>query len=331
MKELFDRADMDLILQRRELHIILDALPTPISWAAMPSGEIRFTNRAFRKTFGYPEGQFKTVDDWISQTYVHESQQAISRARWLKLWLAEQSGISEVSPIEVEVRCADGTLLTIQHRGILLHDINVAIASFEDITAHKQVEQALNRIAFEDPLTGLANRRALQERWMHEIEPAQMYRSPFIAVLLLDLDGFKGVNDRFGHDVGDDTLVVTAQRLRSCVRAHDVVCRLGGDEFAILLPHLEHPQQAAHICQRITDAMQEPFKLAGYSFSLGASAGVSLYPQHGCTLHDLMKCADTALYRIKKARKGGWGWYAPPPPELPSHEPAHTGPWQKGE
>lgn len=311
LKELLERAESDLILSKRELHIMLDAIPVPLSWAIIPGGEIQLVNRAFRKTFGYPDGHFQSVDQWIDETYIRESDRTLSRARWYELWTKQDSGISEIDTIEIQVRCADGSILTVRHKGILLHDISIGIATFEDITALKLVEEALHRIAFEDPLTGLPNRRALQARWMQEMEHGHIGRPPFLALLLLDLDGFKTINDQFGHDVGDETLVAVGARLQASIRSNDLACRLGGDEFLVLLSGLNTPEVAETVCQRIWEAFQSPLPLSDRNVQIGVSIGMSLYPTHSSELSDLMKQADLALYAVKKQHKGGWGWFEP--------------------
>ena len=112
MKEFLERAGKAGALSFRDLHIILDALPIPLSWATLPEGEIRFLNRAFTKTFGYPEGAFPTVDDWIDGAYPREHHRKESRRLWNDLWLARAEGISEIDACEIEILCADKTIRT---------------------------------------------------------------------------------------------------------------------------------------------------------------------------------------------------------------------------
>lgn len=311
MRELLERAANGANLPFRDLHIILDALPTPLSWATLPGGQIRFVNRFFTNTFGYADGEFSTVDDWIDRAYLLEEDRRQARVRWKELWEVESTGIAEVEPFEVQVLCADGSIRTVQHRGILLHEVGVGIATFEDISDRKLAEDVLRRIAFEDPLTGLPNRRVLQERWSKSM-PISGGPEGMAALLLIDLDGFKGINDRFGHDGGDEVLTEVARRLCDSVGISGLVCRLGGDEFVVLLPHLRTLEQVEQLCWRIETALARPFALAARPITLGASIGASLYPQDGRDLHDLLKRADEALYRLKTLRKGGWGWFKVP-------------------
>lgn len=306
MREYLERVGDGGLRSSRDLHIILDALPVPLSWATIPNGNIQFVNRAFRRTFGYPDGAFATADQWIDATYVHEEQRRKSRERWASLWRGEMAGFSEIEGIEIDVRCADGTILTVMHRGVILHDLGVGVAIFADISERKRHEEAVARLAYRDPLTGLPNRRLLQERWR-----MTMGGGP-AALLLVDLDGFKPVNDRHGHDVGDDVLCGVAARLSENVGGGDLVCRLGGDEFGILIPNAGDLAQVAATCDRLTSAISTPFSTAGELIGIGASIGVSLYPHHGSELQQLFRLADQALYRIKRAGKGGWEWSSRP-------------------
>lgn len=312
MKELFERAENGKLLSPRELHIILDAVPVPLSWALLPGGEIQFVNRTFKRVFGYGDESFPTVDDWIDRAYVDDAERELARHRWQHLWQPEASGISEVEVIELRVRCADGSVLTVQHRGILLHDIGIGIATFEDISARKQAEEALHRISFEDPLTGTGNRRALQARWLDETSSTAAAAGRLLAVLLIDLDDFKPVNDAMGHEIGDAVLAAVAGRLRECIRGSDLLFRIGGDEFVILLPDLRAPGQVEALCRRIGHAFDAPFGGADQAIRLGATIGASLWPQDGIDLRELLRQADEALYRLKRTRKGGWEWYRAP-------------------
>lgn len=316
MKELFERAENGKLTSRRDLHIILDALPVPLFWKLLSSGEIQFVNRAFKRTFGYDDHSFRTIDDWIEQACVLDTTPAEARKTWEALVPQVKTGaISEVDAMEVRVRCADGTLLTVQHRAILLHDIGIGIATFENITAHKKAEEALHRLSYNDPLTGAGNRRALQERWGAEIASLSAAGAPLLGVLLIDLDDFKPVNDTLGHDVGDAVLTLVAGRLRDCIRDSDLLFRIGGDEFVILLPGLQNHGQVEALCGRIAHSFDAPFDADGKVIPLGATIGASLWPRDGNDLRELLRQADEALYRVKKTRKGGWEWYHAPPPQ----------------
>jgi diguanylate cyclase (GGDEF)-like protein len=158
----------------------------------------------------------------------------------------------------------------------------------------------MRRFALRDPLTGLANRRVLDERIDYEIARHTRQDEPFV-VLALDLDGFKAVNDRFGHEAGDEVLRATAAALLDAVRAQDTVVRLGGDEFCILAPQTDG-QRASHLTARVLDS------LAGLSVGLSglsASVGAAVFPQDGTTPTALLAAADAAALEAKRRRRAG--------------------------
>jgi diguanylate cyclase (GGDEF)-like protein len=165
-----------------------------------------------------------------------------------------------------------------------------------DITSRKQAELGLRRLAHTDPLTGLANRLLLAERIELGVEGLETHAAG-IALLMLDLDGFKAVNDTYGHAIGDELLMMVARRLRGSLRPSDLVARLGGDEFAVLLERVDH-HQALAAAQRLLIAVNAPFQFSRGTISLGASIGLMHAPDARGAL-DLMRDADVAMYRAK--------------------------------
>jgi len=162
--------------------------------------------------------------------------------------------------------------------------------------------KTLESQALNDPLTGLANRRLLAERMSLALVHARRDLSA-MAVIYLDLDGFKQVNDSFGHGVGDVLLKMVAERLVAAVRDEDIVARLGGDEFIIALWRLSGTDYAARVALRAIEAVSRPYSIEGTSVSITASAGVSIFPYHGEDAETLIKNADLALYEAKRAGK----------------------------
>jgi diguanylate cyclase (GGDEF)-like protein len=170
-------------------------------------------------------------------------------------------------------------------------------------------------LARHDALTGLPNRLALQEVLGHAV--AMAGRDQKSAVLCLDLDRFKAVNDTFGHPTGDRLLQAVALRLLASVRDVDTVSRLGGDEFVVLLVGLDMPEHAAIVARRIVRSLSEPFDLDGQVVCIGSSIGIALTPQDATSAVTLLKCADTALYRAKLEEKGSWRFFKP---EMDAHQ-----------
>ncbi|MBS1214423.1 MAG: diguanylate cyclase, partial [Proteobacteria bacterium] len=166
------------------------------------------------------------------------------------------------------------------------------VGVFSDITQLKDDAARLDFLAHHDPLTGLPNRLLLYARLQHGLDVAHRERRS-LALLILDLDRFKDVNDSFGHLAGDELLQKVAQRLTSRLRGIDTVTRLGGDEFAVLLDDLAHPQDAALVATEIIDALGEPWSLSNSAeVRIGASVGISLFPEHGKTTEELLHHAD---------------------------------------
>ena len=173
---------------------------------------------------------------------------------------------------------------------------------------YKQLEshsRALEALALHDALTGLPNRRLLMDRLSLAIAHAHRYQGT-MAMMFLDLDGFKQINDTLGHDAGDALLKAVATRLVAAVRQEDTVARLGGDEFVIALWELNHADAVPALVSKVVQAVSQPYCLQGRSVSVTASVGVSIYPTHGREVDTLMKSADLALYEAKRAGKNDY-------------------------
>jgi len=172
------------------------------------------------------------------------------------------------------------------------------IALARDITDRKAVEQQIEYQAYHDSLTGLANRRLFQEHLSLALALAQR-REKQVAVLFLDLDHFKVINDSLGHTIGDALLQQVARRLRNAVRDGDTVARVGGDEFTIVLQELLHAQDAAVVAQKVLRTIAAPMEIAGHKLYVTASIGITLFPADGEDAETLLKNADAAMYRAK--------------------------------
>lgn len=179
-----------------------------------------------------------------------------------------------------------------------------------DVTDRKQSEETIHHLAYHDALTDLPNRRMYVQQLTKEMMQAKRFQSN-LAVLFLDLDRFKDVNDSFGHDVGDMLLIEAAKRLQACLKPGDVVARLGGDEFTIMQNQLQDRSEATALAEQIMYQLQRPFELDGHIFNVSCSIGIALYPQDGDNPEDLLKRADTALYTVKSRGKNGYDFFDP--------------------
>jgi diguanylate cyclase (GGDEF)-like protein/PAS domain S-box-containing protein len=176
------------------------------------------------------------------------------------------------------------------------------VVTFADISDRKE-KAVLSKMAYYDPLTQLPNRRLLTDRLSMAIASGRRRRLR-LAVIFLDLDLFKQINDTLGHDAGDQVLIEVAHRLCQCVREGDTVSRLGGDEFVILQVELEDQTAAACLAERVIASIKQTMQVSGYQLNITASIGIALYPEDGSDPDTLLKCADNAMYRAKNVGRG---------------------------
>lgn len=190
-------------------------------------------------------------------------------------------------------------------------NITGAVFVFQDISKRKETEAQLIRNAFYDGLTELPNRVLFLDRLRQTIERSKRRNDYYFAVLFLDLDGFKEINDRFGHGIGDDFLVAIARRLESCLRGGDTVARFGGDEFTVLLEDIKDITDATNVAKRIQDSLRLPLNLNGYQLSTTASIGITWNFSHYEEPATLLRDADIAMYRAKRQGKATYAIFNP--------------------
>ncbi|RLA73246.1 MAG: PAS domain S-box protein [Epsilonproteobacteria bacterium] len=196
------------------------------------------------------------------------------------------------------------------------HNCIGIIESVRDITAHLDVQDKLRKQkdvlthqAHHDYLTGLPNRVLFHERLFQAVKKTARRQDAF-ALFFIDLDRFKQINDSLGHKVGDEVLQITADRLNSIIRKEDTLARLGGDEFTILMGKLNEPQDASRMAQKILDILAKPIHIADHILYISSSIGISLYPEDDTDAHNLLKYADTAMYKAKDAGKNNFQFYS---------------------
>jgi diguanylate cyclase (GGDEF)-like protein len=175
--------------------------------------------------------------------------------------------------------------------------------------ARKQAEQNLRFVATHDPLTALPNRTMFGDRLSQALAQARRYNRR-LALLFVDLDGFKVVNDTFGHDAGDVLLKEIASRLRTCLREGDVIGRIGGDEFVVLIEEFNDAERLALVAQKILETVARPVLVRGQECQVTSSVGISAYPQDGRDSQALLRNADSAMYRAKEQGKNRFYFYS---------------------
>ena len=214
---------------------------------------------------------------------------------------------------ELWMRQPDGSATALQASWVVLRDqegsAQNTVLFVKDLTEKLAAQQRIEQLAYTDVLTGLPNRLMLTERVNHALRLAERTGNGF-AVLFLDLDRFKSINDSLGHLFGDKVLIEIAQRLKTCLRQTDTLCRLGGDEFVIHL-HDADTVGAEITAQRITEALERPVHIDKMDFTLSCSLGIAMYPGDGKTLDELIQHADTAMYQVKERGKGHYRFYRP--------------------
>jgi diguanylate cyclase (GGDEF)-like protein len=218
-------------------------------------------------------------------------------------------GLSVVLPVEPYHRLANsshrtiGTVhLVLWLAGLLGIFFGYRVMAPKEVARLAAERQILN-LAYFDGLTGLVNRQLFEDRLRHSLALARRNDSQ-VGLLYVDLDRFKPVNDRYGHEAGDQVLVEAAERLKECVRGADTVARIGGDEFGVILEALVHRQEAILAARRINEAFARPFLVMGHECHVGASVGIGCYPEDGEEFETLLAKADKEMYRAKKEQRG---------------------------
>jgi diguanylate cyclase (GGDEF)-like protein/PAS domain S-box-containing protein len=271
-----------------------------------PDGHLIWSNSWLRKMLGYAQQELSQLTVWqISHPDdVHATD--LDRKRL-------HAGELESLRIEKRYICKDGSTIWVKiataprydGKGRLLYDVAIV----EDITPRKLAEARIQYLATHDELTGLPNRVIFVELLTHALEGAQR-RNHKCAVLFVDLDRFKIVNDSLGHEAGDQVLKQVAQRLRACVRSSDVVARFGGDEFIVLLDPVTDEAATAAVAATILAAMLKPVRIMSYECRVTASIGIARYPEDATDAPTLMKQADMGMYLAKDEGKNNFQFYS---------------------
>lgn len=269
-----------------------------------PDGITVFESPAASRVLGYGAGRLIGRNPFES---IHPRD--VGRVR--EVFEQVVRGETQPSPVEFRFRRADGSWIHLEAVGTnLLHypGIEGVVLTSRDITQRKLAEERIQYLAQHDTLTDLPNRALMRDRLNISLAQAQRW-DQVVAVLLIDLDRFKVLNDTFGPAVGDEILREMAQRLRQCTREGDTVARLGGDEFMVLLPNLASPQGAATVAQKVLQSVAQPLHILGQEIVMSASIGLSLFPNDAKDPDDLIRNADTAMYSAKRMGRSNYQFY----------------------
>ncbi len=272
------------------------------------TGEAKFSPEYY-EMLGYAPGEFPAnQQEWLSRIHPDEREAVLGKIR------EEMALHQDMYVAEYRIRAKDGRYLWIQGRGkCIAFDAGGCptrmVGINLDVTERKKNELQISFLAYHDKLTGLPNRTLFFDRLSQAMSQARRSNN-LVALLYLDLDGFKPVNDEFGHDAGDEVLKMVAQRMLACVRGVDTVARLGGDEFAVILGGLNDPKVVESVAEKILQGFAQSMTLPnGIDCRVGASIGISMFPNDGAEMDRLLASADVAMYDSKRRGKNTFTFF----------------------
>lgn len=274
-----------------------------------PDGKVSYLNVVAERMTGWSRddaiGQpladvFRIIDGTTREAATNPAQRAIADDRTVGL------------AADCVLIRRDGAEFAIEDSAAPIHDrdgaVTGAVIVFHDVSESRSMAEKMAYLAQHDFLTGLANRALLTERLTQAIRLAKRHQKQ-LALLFVDLDDFKRINDSMGHTVGDQLLKLVADRLVTCVRSTDTVCRQGGDEFVILLAEIEHPQDAASVADKLITALAVPQLVGDQELMVTLSVGISVYPDDSHDLDTVMQNADTAMYQAKASGRNNFKFF----------------------
>ncbi len=304
--EIIERARMQDVLIEREARIrrlIESNIIGVFFWNG--SGVIEDANEAFLRIVGYSSEE-------LQSGRVHWTDMTPERFHAADaLAFEELHKVGACAPYEKEFTRKDGAVVPVLIGGAFFEGSRSSGVAFVlDLSARKQAEERIRFMAHHDALTGLPNRQLLQDRMIQAIALCRRTGTQ-LAVLFIDLDDFKRINDSLGHEVGDRLLQMVAERLQACPREGDSIARLGGDEFVLTASTLSDDNDAGLIARKTLDMLSTPFVVDGHQLHVTASIGISVYPVDGLDVETLMRTADTALYHAKENGRSNYRFFTP--------------------
>ncbi|OMF61549.1 hypothetical protein BK139_06845 [Paenibacillus sp. FSL R5-0490] len=293
------RAELAMKKSEEQYRLIADNM-TDLVTTIDTGGRITYASPSYETILGFPP---QSLVNQLAFDLVHPEDRMNVENQFVKAITTKESQVAEF-----RFKHATGYWIWVEAHGKPVVNEGGQVLYLQvvsrDVSERRMLEEKLSYMAFHDTLTGLPNRSLFQERAEQALKEAKRYGRK-LAIMYLDLDKFKHINDTLGHDVGDALLQQFSERVKSCLRESDTLARQGGDEFTILLPELNDVGDAAMIAERILMKLQDPWVIGEYEFHTTSSIGISLYPHDGASYRELLKSADSALYEAKRCGRNG--------------------------
>jgi diguanylate cyclase (GGDEF)-like protein/PAS domain S-box-containing protein len=260
----------------------------------MPDGKVFNVNVGFENITGYSAKELMGRSILETNFWIDKLEHTVAIKELLKK--------GNIQNVELKFRKKSGEIMTglLSADIIIINNEKIILSSISDISERKRTEEHITHLAQHDALTDLPNRVLFEDRLKQAIALAGRNKE-LLALMYLDIDFFKQINDNFGHTVGDSVLMGVARRMLDSVRKSDTVARIGGDEFVVLLQEIKEGNEALFIAEQIRLALNRPFELAGHFISTSPSIGLVLYPEHGADELQLIRNADIAMYKAKES------------------------------
>jgi diguanylate cyclase (GGDEF)-like protein/PAS domain S-box-containing protein len=306
IKDITERKNIEEALKKERQHFLTLTEDAPFGIIVVEKdGTFTYVNEKFHELFGYTLEDIPNGKEWLCKAFPDEDDRQTVITTWLED--AKELKKSEQKPRIFTITCKDHSRKIINFISVQL-DTGITLVTCEDITERVQAEETIRHMAYHDILTGLPNRKLFFDRLAMAMARADRNQGK-VAVMMFDLDKFKDVNDNYGHDTGDLLLKDSAKRLADVLRKIDTVARFGGDEFVLILPELKDVHGATRAADKIVESFRKTFFLNGHSLSVTTSIGISMYPDDGQDTDNLVKNADTAMYKAKQAGRNRYQFY----------------------
>ncbi len=285
-----EQYQQSLVDSETQLRNLLQFAPLPIIVVSLPENQVSYANERALAQFGVDADE---LGDLTTEGFYVDPAQ---RTRVLEA--LQTHGTVRDWEVQLKDRNGKGFWVSLSSQRLLLGGQACLLTALNNIDERKRAQEELRHRAFHDELTDLPNRAMFMDTLSRTLHRAERKKGRF-SILFVDLDHFKAVNDNYGHSVGDLLLQEVAMRLRLCVREGDLVARMGGDEFVVLIEDERRVGEVAHIARKILTVLEPVHNLDGHTLQVTASIGVSSYPQDGTRLEELLRNADSAMYRVK--------------------------------